>query len=113
MERILKSPILQDLSKKIVLISGPRQSGKTTLAKMLLSDYDYLNYDEAEHRLLLQEKSWDRKKELIIFDELHKMKKWKSWLKGIYDVEGLKPKIVVTGSSRLDTIKKVGDSLAG
>ncbi|MBU0579748.1 MAG: ATP-binding protein [Candidatus Margulisbacteria bacterium] len=113
MERALKIPILEDLPKKIVMISGPRQCGKTTLAKMLSTNYDYLNFDEAEHRVLLQEKSWDRKKDLVIFDEIHKMKKWKSWLKGIYDVEGLKPKIVVTGSARLDTIKKVGDSLAG
>jgi hypothetical protein len=61
----------------------------------------------------LHEKSWDRSKSLIVFDELHKLKKWKSWLKGIYDTEGLPPSILVTGSAKLDTYKKVGDSLAG
>jgi len=80
---------------------------------MLNQDHDYLNHDYAPHRLLLQEKSWDRSKPLLIIDELHKMKNWKSYLKGIYDVEGLIPPIVVTGSARLDTIKKTGDSLAG
>jgi len=49
----------------------------------------------------------------VIFDELHKMNQWKRWLKGIYDVEGVRPRLLVTGSSNLDTYKKVGDSLAG
>lgn len=56
---------------------------------------------------------WDRSKELIIFDDLHKMPKWKSWLKGIYNKEGTNPNLLVTGSARLDTFKKTGDSLAG
>ncbi len=111
--RYLIDNIKRDLKRKIVLVSGPRQSGKTTLARMLTESHDYLNYDYAEHRLQLNERSWDRGKELIIFDELHKKDNWKSWLKGIYDVEGLKPKIIVTGSARLDTVRKVGDSLAG
>ena len=59
------------------------------------------------------EKSWDREKKYIIFDELHKKKNWKLWLKGIYDTEGLPHGILVTGSARLDTYKKMGDSLAG
>ena len=80
---------------------------------MISGNHDYLNYDYAEHRIALKEKSWDRKKQLIIFDELHKMKNWKAWLKGIYDVEGLSPALLVTGSARMDTKRKTGDSLAG
>ncbi|MFW6332811.1 MAG: AAA family ATPase, partial [Thermodesulfobacteriota bacterium] len=45
MNRYLESTIRQDLDKKIILITGPRQTGKTTLAKMLRSDFDYLNFD--------------------------------------------------------------------
>ncbi len=59
------------------------------------------------------EKSWDRAKPLVIFDELHKMKNWKSWLKGIYDTEKIPPSIIVTSGLKLDAYKKVGDSLAG
>lgn len=40
-------------------------------------------------------------------------KNWKSWLKGIIDVEGIPPRYIVTGSARLDTARKAGDSLAG
>ena len=80
---------------------------------MLKGTYDYFNYDNAEDRLGLLEKSWDRTKELVIFDELHKLKDWKAWLKGVYDTELIPPSIVVTGSAKLDTYRKVGDSLAG
>lgn len=113
MERYLAQYIRADLGRKIILITGPRQVGKTTLAKMLADDFDYLNFDNPEHRLQFLERSWDRKKKLVIFDELHKLKNWKSWLKGIYDTEGIPPALVVTGSAKLDTYRKVGDSLAG
>ncbi len=105
--------ILKDIDTKIVLLSGPRQAGKTTLTKSLTKNYEYLNYDASKDRQVIKEESWSRDKELVIFDELHKMKNWKRWIKGIYDTEGLNPKIIVTGSAQLDITKKMGDSLAG
>lgn len=113
MKRYLQSHVEQDLPNKIVLLTGPRQCGKTTLAKQLYSSFDYFNYDSVENRLALKRQSWDRYKKLVIFDELHKMNGWKRWLKGIYDTEGIPPEILVTGSARLDIRKKMGDSLAG
>ncbi len=113
MQRYLQSCILRDLGHKIILITGPRQCGKTTLSQMLVREYEYFNFDNAEHRIALLERSWDRGKPLIIFDELHKMKNWKAWLKGIYDTESIPPALLVTGSAKLDTCRKVGDSLAG
>ena len=113
MQRYLTPALSEELGRKILLLTGPRQCGKTTLSRMLLPDYQYINYDLAEHRLLLMEKSWDRQKALVIFDELHKMDQWKAWLKGIYDVEGMSPALLVTGSARLEAFRKTGDSLAG
>ncbi len=113
MERYLTEYIQQDLHKKIILITGPRQTGKTTLTKGLSKDFDYFNFDNLDDRISLQKKSWDRSKPLVIFDELHKLKNWKSWLKGIYDTEGIPPALLVTGSAKLDTYRKAGDSLAG
>ncbi len=45
------------LGGSMLFIAGPRQCGKTTLSRMLVSDYQYINYDLAEHRLLLPEMS--------------------------------------------------------
>lgn len=113
MERYLEGPIRNDLKEKIVLLSGPRRVGKTTLSKQLIDDFVYLNYDAASDRRLIRDESWDRSAPLVIFDELHKMKKWKSWIKGIYDTRGVPPGLLVTGSARLDVYRKGGDSLAG
>ncbi|HEX4044585.1 MAG TPA: ATP-binding protein [Gammaproteobacteria bacterium] len=113
MKRYLDNHIKSALTEKIVLLTGARQCGKTTLAKQLYKDFDYFNYDAVEDRILLRKKIWDRNKPLVIFDELHKMKEWKRWIKGVYDKEGIHPELLVTGSAKLDTYKKVGDSLAG
>lgn len=113
MRRWLSDPLKNDLQKKLVLLSGPRQVGKTTLGKSLYQNFDYLNFDSAEDRRQLMRKQWNRSADLVIFDELHKMKKWKSWIKGVYDTEKRPPALLVTGSARLDTYKKGGDSLAG
>lgn len=111
--RSISPQIQKDLSRKMILIAGPRQCGKTTLSKSLGKNFDYLNYDNLDDRADILARKWERKKDLIIFDELHKMPKWKAWLKGIYDKEGMKPGLIVTGSARLNTFKKTGDSLAG
>ncbi len=113
MNRYLSSFIKKDSDKKITLLSGPRQSGKTTLSKQLFESYDYLNFDSYEDRQAILKKQWRRDVECVLFDELHKMPEWKRWLKGIFDTEGNKPRLFVTGSANLETFRKVGDSLAG
>lgn len=111
--RSLQKAVLDDLNKKIILLVGPRQVGKTTFSKNLLESFEYLNYDADKNKLDIFKQNWDRHKSLVIFDEIHKMRNWKQWLKGIYDTSDRKQKILVTGSARLDTAKKMGDSLAG
>ena len=113
MKRYLETSIKNDLQEKIVLLSGPRQVGKTTLSRQLIPSHSYLNYDASSDRKIIMAEEWTRDVDLVIFDELHKMKNWKSWIKGIYDSEGTTPALLVTGSARLDTYKKGGESLAG
>lgn len=113
-QRSIQRKILEDLEEKIVLLSGPRQVGKTFFSKGLFaSGMTYLNYDSEDDRSVLLKRSWDRKSELVVFDEIHKMRYWKRWLKAIYDTEGVRPRMLVTGSARLDIAKKRGESLAG
>lgn len=116
MIRAQKKIILQDLEKKIVLLVGPRQSGKTWLAKDIAKNFSnnvYLNYDQVKDRKIIIDQSWLDNADLLILDELHKMPNWKNYLKGIFDTKQTSMRLLVTGSARLDTYDQLGDSLAG
>ena len=116
MERSQKARILKDLEKKIVFIVGPRQVGKTWLAKDIGTGFKntvYLNYDRIEDRKVIKNEGWLKSTELLILDELHKMSGWKRFIKGVFDTRPAHLKILVTGSARLDAFRQTGDSLAG
>ncbi len=116
MERAQASYILKDLKKKMVFLIGPRQVGKTWLAKRISEEYEkpmYLNYDRLEDRKLIKDEAWPETADLLIFDEIHKMPEWKNYVKGIYDTKPQTLHLLVTGSARLDTFRQAGDSLAG
>lgn len=110
--------------KAMVFLVGPRQAGKTTLARMITGDFSnavYFNWDLVTHKRLLLEKpaffeEVDRKDEtvpLVVFDEIHKYRRWKNYLKGVYDQFSERYRFLVLGSGRLDVFQKGGDSLAG
>jgi len=111
--RTLQDVVEADLLRKLVLVSGPRQVGKTTLARSLNPDAQYLNYDVLRDRRRLMRQEWSLESPLLIFDEIHKMKKWKGWLKGVWDGREAGRQVLVTGSARLDTFRRGGESLAG
>jgi uncharacterized protein len=116
MKRKLATLLAQDLRKKMVFLTGPRQAGKTTLSQELLAlngAGQYLNYDVLEDRAVIERGLWDRRAPLLVLDEIHKMPQWKSWLKGVVDGKAPAQQILVTGSARLDTFRQSGDSLAG
>lgn len=113
MDRFLKRHILTDLNDyKMIFLAGPRQVGKTTLSQSLYKTADYMNWDIDDDRTRILEKEF-KKSPLLIFDEIHKYTRWRNYLKGIYDKIGKQQKILVTGSAKLDTLRKGGDSLQG
>jgi len=116
MDRIQKQAILNDLKKKMVFLVGPRQVGKTWLAKDIAKQFKhvvFLNYDNREDRQIIQNHGWLDETDLLIFDELHKKPKWKSYIKGVFDKKLSHQHILVTGSARLDILKKIGEALTG
>jgi hypothetical protein len=113
MERYLEKQVRKDLRQKMVFVGGPRQVGKTTLARGLLRGRKgYLNWDIPEHRekILRRELPPGR---LLVLDEVHKYRSWRNYLKGLYDLRGRDLRILVTGSARLDLYRRGGDSLQG
>lgn len=113
--RYLTSQVRKDLLRKMVFVGGPRQVGKTTLAKSLLPDHSnnegYLSWDIDEQRERILKKEFYTTP-LWVFDEIHKYRFWRNYLKSIYDNRN-QQQILVTGSARLDYYRFSGDSLQG
>ncbi len=116
MDRLIFQPILEDLKSKMVFIGGPRQCGKTFLAKEVLkafhSEKNYFNWDSPDDRKIILAQKWGKER-LIALDEIHKYPKWKNFVKGIYDTQRENHNFLITGSARLDLYKRGGDSMFG
>ena len=107
---------------KMAFVAGPRQVGKTTLAKSLLRDPagSYFTWDLDSHRrriIRAREHFWPGPagtgRARIVLDEIHKYPRWKRFLKGLFDTRRDELEIIVVGSGRLDVYQKGGDSLLG
>ena len=119
-ETILQRHLAND--RQMAFVSGPRQVGKTTLARSVATAY--LNWDDDTHRrhilagaeALARFAGEDRllpERKVLVLDELHHFPQWKNYLKGFFDTHGERIHVVVTGSARLDVCKNGGDSLMG
>lgn len=107
----------------MAFLMGPRQSGKTTTATHFLPQHtSYWNWDDADDRLWLRsssQKFLEQAKErvpqkvLFVLDEIHKNKKWRTWLKGLYDKHHEELSFIVTGSARFHVFRRGGESLLG
>lgn len=108
----------------MAFVVGPRQVGKTTVCRELTADVHYLDWDDDDDRAVITKGvaavaariGLDRLRAsplLLVVDELHKYRRWRTFLKGFFDRHADAVRIVVTGSSRLDFYRKGGDSLMG
>ena len=137
MDRLWVPSLLKAITdhRQITMLSGPRQVGKTTLAKQLLASFTpaatsplrpelYLNWDNIDHRTLILQGPQQiisslgldqlfARKPLLVLDELHKYKDWKNFLKGFFDSYEDKLQFMITGSARMDLYTRGGDSLMG
>jgi uncharacterized protein len=117
-KRYLYNSISDDLCEKMVFIGGPRQVGKTTLAQLIgtksyTTKHQYLNWDNRKDRKHILKGIFAGDAQLVVFDEIHKYKQWKNYIKGIFDTYKDTFHILVTGSARLDLYRRGGDSLMG
>jgi predicted AAA+ superfamily ATPase len=112
--------------RHMIFLAGPRQVGKTSLAKNLLEETGceplYFNWDDIRVRQAYFSDSrffesparlTGKKSPWIVFDEIHKRPKWRDILKGVYDIFGDEFRFLITGSARLDLFRQSGDALVG
>ena len=116
-DRYLTTHIKDFLANRMVFIGGPRQVGKTTLGLSFLQPPNrhnsaYLNWDDLHSRDLIKKGELPNS-DIILLDEIHKFKQWRSLVKGFYDKRKEVQKFLVTGSARLDYYRRGGDSLLG
>lgn len=125
-DRIYEALLREHLetNRQIAVVSGPRQVGKTTSSRTAAGEHTYYTWDRQSDRRLITrgpdavaedlELAVLRNNPLsVVFDELHKYRSWRTFLKGYYDVYGDQTRTIVTGSSRLGFFRRSGDSLMG
>ncbi len=92
--RYIQSAVTEDLMQKMVFIGGPRQTGKTTLAKHLCLEAGcdlknrYLNWDAAKDREYIVQEAFPAGSGYLILDEIHKYSRWRQVVKGLFDKRG-------------------------
>ncbi len=102
----------------MVFLAGPRQCGKTTLAKSLFTSAErekthYFNWDASADREKILRSHFPTEGGLLVLDEIHKYSRWRNLLKGLFDKRGKEFSILVSGSAKLDFYRRGGDSLQG
>jgi predicted AAA+ superfamily ATPase len=129
MDRVYETLLEEHLAahRQMIFLSGPRQVGKTTTSLEASEEspiHYYFNWDNENHRALIingpeavaRETKLDEVRKvlpILVFDEIHKYRNWKRFLKGFFDTYEKKCRILVTGSARLNIYKRGGDSLMG
>ena len=115
--RNITTELLNQLKEyPIVTVLGPRQSGKTTLTRAVLTDYEYVSLEHPENREIATEdpkaflKRYNNK---VIFDEVQRAPHLLSYLQGMVDERSENGQFVLTGSHQLELSASISQSLAG
>ncbi|RMH74938.1 MAG: ATP-binding protein [Calditrichaeota bacterium] len=113
------SPAVLTMKEKmpVVVITGPRQSGKTTLAKALFPTYEYINLEfpdvrakvSADPRFFLT----GYEGEGVILDEVQRVPELFSYIQGLVDESSAPGRYILTGSHNFLLMEKISQSLAG
>ena len=109
---------LPELSKgfPVVTITGPRQSGKTTLVKMTYPDYAYIDLENLVTRRMASEDPASLIKDskgMYILDEIQYAPEILSYLKELVDLNQIDAQFVLTGSNQFSLMRDLTQSLAG
>ena len=112
------TPVLQHLASQypVVTLTGPRQSGKTTLAKSLFFDKPYVTLEDPDTRLYAADDPRGflaQYAEGAILDEIQRAPELASYLQGIVDADPRPGRFILTGSHQFELMTQVSQSMAG
>ena len=114
----LIAPTIQRLADgfPVVVLTGPRQSGKTTVVKAIFPDKPYISLENPDIRLFANEDPRGflaRYPEGAIFDEVQRAPELLSYIQGIVDEQRTAGRYILTGSQNFALSRQVSQSLAG
>ncbi|MCK4408210.1 MAG: ATP-binding protein [Bacteroidales bacterium] len=114
--QITKKLIYLSTKFPIVTITGPRQSGKTTIIKHIFKDYDYVSLEDPDNRILANTDPrgfLNNHNEKVIFDEIQNVPELLSYIQGIVDEKNEAGQFILSGSQSILLLNKISQSLAG
>jgi len=100
----------------IVALTGPRQSGKTTLARAVFTGKAYVSLENPDERAFAERDPrafLNRFDAGAILDEVQRCAPLLSWLQGLVDERGRMGDFILTGSAQFDLLAGITQSLAG
>jgi predicted AAA+ superfamily ATPase len=112
------TPLLRQLASQypVITLTGPRQSGKTTLAKSLFAGKPYVTLEDPDMRRFAAEDPWGflaTYQQGAIFDEIQRVPELASYLQGMVDADPQPGRFLLTGSHQFELMTQVSQSLAG
>jgi predicted AAA+ superfamily ATPase len=116
-QRIVETKCLELFSKyPAITVTGPRQSGKTSLVRHTFPNLPYVNLESREDRLYAQEDPngfLQRFPDGAVLDEIQNVPDLSSWIQVVVDNRGKNGLFVLTGSRQFEVMEAVSQSLAG
>lgn len=112
------APVLQRLANQypVITLTGPRQSGKTTLAKTIFPDKPYVTLEDPDVRHYASDDPrgfLSDHAQGAVFDEIQRAPELPSYLQGMVDANPQPGRFILTGSQQFELMTQVSQSLAG
>ncbi len=102
-------------SYPVVTLTGPRQSGKTTLVQALFADHRYVSLEapDVRARAIEDPRSFLAQSDRLILDEIQRAPELLSYIQGLVDADPRPGRFILTGSQNLLLMESVSQTLAG
>lgn len=121
MNEFIKRQIAQEIEQQkskfpVIAVTGPRQSGKTTLLKQIFADYRYISLENPDTRAFATEDPVGFLKlynENVILDEVQRVPELFSYIQGIVDESGKMGQFILSGSQNFHLLHRITQTLAG